>query len=100
MDNLNKENFFDALQQKHPAGMAIFCNWIDGYKAGVNWHAIVKEWVKFHDLPYPMQAGIMIEFFKQRHPDGKAPQTTDIEAVKEFFKYTIIYVLEGVEIEA
>ena len=94
MENLNKENFFNALQDKFPKGMKIFCDWIDEYKKKNNWDSLFKtpddkrpeansdpffnvglderqkEWdarkIKYHNLPIAFQIGIWIEFVCSR----------------------------------
>ncbi len=73
MENLNKENFWNELQEKYPDGMKIFCDWIDKYKRDNDWgnlfnfgtpHYAKQGWhdPKFHDIPLAMQIGIWIQF--------------------------------------
>lgn len=59
MKNLNKEEFWNPLYEKYPEAVQLFCDWIDEYKKAVNWNEIIGEKVKFHDLPYEMQFGLM-----------------------------------------
>lgn len=87
MENLNKENFWNELQEKYPDGMKVFCDWIDKYKKENNWNILFNNgkqknygtnfnrptdkngnWthdIKFHDIPLAMQIGIWIEFVSE-----------------------------------
>jgi hypothetical protein len=73
--NLSKENFWNDLFDKYPDAVKIFCKWIDKYKKRNKWNTLFNsdsDWQdvngknapapKFHDLPYAMQIGILIEF--------------------------------------
>lgn len=76
MENLTKENFWNEMMEKYPEQMKKFCDWIDDYKASVNWESlfgthkttdggrIVCSYSapKFHDLPFAMQLGIWAEY--------------------------------------
>lgn len=69
MKGLTKENFWNDLMAKYPSAVKKFCDWIDEYKKEVGWdslfgnHLISKtEAIKFHDLPYDMQNGILARF--------------------------------------
>lgn len=63
MSNLNKENFWNAMHDECPEAVEKFCVWIDDYKLLVGWRGLFGDKVKFHDLPYEMQMGIMNRFF-------------------------------------
>jgi hypothetical protein len=63
MENLGKENFWNPMHEKYPLAVDKFCKWIDEYKKHVNWKELFGEKVKFHDLPYELQMGIMNRFF-------------------------------------
>jgi hypothetical protein len=60
--NLDKENFWNPLKEKYPEAIEHFCNWIDEYKKEVGWNQLFGEHIKFHDLPYDMQNGILARF--------------------------------------
>lgn len=62
-ENLNKQNFFDEMHSLYPKAVDKFIEWIDGYKSANNWNSIFREGVKFHDIPYELQMGIMNRFF-------------------------------------
>ena len=62
MENLNKENFWNEAMEKYPVPTEKFCKWIDGYKKLVLWNEIFDCTVKFHDIPYDMQTGIICRF--------------------------------------
>lgn len=67
MENLNKENLFNELFEKHPKGTKHFCDWVDGYKKRVGWNALFGDSFgnpapKFHDLPFDFQVGIILRF--------------------------------------
>lgn len=68
--SLTKENFFNAIGEKYPDALALFCKWIDDYKKEVGWDELFgnnrKQFnrVKFHDIPFEMQVGIMGRFFE------------------------------------
>lgn len=92
MNNLTKENFWNAMMEKYPTAMKLFCTFVDQYKKEVGWEKLfnatappgsstkyiggtdpVKENApivihelfpapKFHDLPLEMQMGIWDRF--------------------------------------
>lgn len=69
MENLGIENFWNKMDEKYPAASLAFKKWIDGYKTSVNWNYIFGGYketgrsIKFHELPYELQMGIMNRFF-------------------------------------
>lgn len=63
MENLGKENFWNEMMERCPKAVDVFCKWIDGYKKKVGWTKLFGASVKFHDVPYEMQMGIMNRFF-------------------------------------
>lgn len=70
MQNLNKENFWNALLEKYPEAVELFCKWIDKYKAEVGWDELFNQAglpnedkpVRFHNIPFEMQNGILARF--------------------------------------
>lgn len=69
--SLTKENFWNDIQEKYPAEMDIFCQWIDKYKERVKWKELFNdnpfdhrcpEAPKFHEIPTEMQIGIFFAF--------------------------------------
>lgn len=62
MENLNKENFWYQMTAKYPQAMDLFSKWVDEYKAKVGWVDLFPNGVKFHDLPFEMQNGIIARF--------------------------------------
>lgn len=60
-NNLDK-NFFDEIKESCPKAHERFLRWIDEYKARVGWPNLFTAGVKFHDLPYEMQTGILERF--------------------------------------
>lgn len=78
-ESLTKENFWDALYSKYPEGTQLFLDWIDAYKSAINWNHLfnakfkvvehptnIFSSPKFHELPYPFQYGLWLEFIDQR----------------------------------
>ncbi len=88
MENLNKENFWNALHTKYPQAVDKFCKWIDEYKKEVGWDAFFANegfteemtgmpptetttiivgprspQIKFHHIPIEWQYGILQRFF-------------------------------------
>lgn len=59
MQNLTKEGFFNELYALYPDAVEKFCKWIDAYKEEVKWKELFAPGVKFHDIPFEMQLGIM-----------------------------------------
>lgn len=101
MNNLNKENFFDAMSEKYPKAMYNFCNWIDGYKAENNWdrlfnagklnpggETLVTHAPKFHDLPYEMQFGILIRYCTETF--AEEGNWIDLNEMRELFESCLI----------
>lgn len=74
MENLNKENFWNALHDQYPEAVERFCKWIDDYKKEVGWSDLFQG-QKFHDIPFEMQNGIIarfeLELFNNGHGNGK-----------------------------
>ena len=76
-ETLTKENFWNEINSTYPNACKLFCDWIDEYKAAVDWenvfnggiirvsHLITKS-PKFHEIPYAMQQGIWIEFATEK----------------------------------
>jgi hypothetical protein len=62
MENLSKENFWNELSEKYPQAVELFNNWIDKYQKEVGWGDLFPNGVKFHDLPFEMQNGILARF--------------------------------------
>lgn len=70
MENLNKENFWNALHEKCPDAMEHFMKWIDDYKKEIGWDGLFASgWanplnyhIKFHDIPFEMQNGIIARY--------------------------------------
>jgi len=62
MNNLSNDNFWVMMQNHFPDAMNVFRKWIDEYKAKVGWDDLFPNGVKFHDLPFEMQNGILARF--------------------------------------
>lgn len=97
MNNLNKENFFDAMLEKYPKAMQDFRNWIDEYKFQVNWSSLFNEQEirtdtyyhdiqapKFHDLPYELQYGIIVKYCTEKFGEDESWIPMDI--MRELFE--------------
>jgi hypothetical protein len=85
MENLTKENFWNALTEKYPEQMKQFCAWIDEYKNRVNWDSLfsgiklisrkdqdegVKQYCNHHNMSVPdtwCYAGDLIEEVGTKH---------------------------------
>jgi len=63
LSNLNKESFWDEMDIVYPYAVDEFRKWIDQYKEAINWNKFFKSEIKFHDIPYELQMGIMNRFF-------------------------------------
>jgi hypothetical protein len=61
MENMSKE-FWEQMDREHPKAMVVFREWIDGYKVRVGWDKLLGKKVKFHDLPFEMQNGVIAKF--------------------------------------
>ena len=94
MDNLSKENTWNAIEQESPIAFAHFMAWLDEYKKSVNWRGLfngginyndyghgleiievnlcVTKAPKFHDLPMEMQIGIMMKYLEDSIPEAEA----------------------------
>lgn len=89
--NLNKENIWNDLNEKFPKAMKKFCDWIDEYKKDNEWNWIFgnhdkidyKKWIRFHDIPFEMQVGIIFKFFKEHNLLFNSTSMTDVEAGKK-----------------
>lgn len=65
---ITRENFFNQFEETHPKGLKHFCEWIDEYKKTVNWKQIFGTELKFHDLPFEMQVGILSRYEAENDP--------------------------------
>ncbi len=89
---LTKENFWNEMMAQYPKATKHFFDWIDEYKAVIDWYNLFAEGVKFHDVPYAIQYGIWIEYCRQSLSDFfEQPEhisdTVDLaEDVKEVFE--------------
>lgn len=81
--SLTKENFWDDLKEKYPEAVEHFLNWIDAYKREIGWRDLFADGIKFHDLPFEMQNGIIARFDIEKY-SGK--QTYDIPYYADQFK--------------
>lgn len=88
MDNLNKENFFDAAGRSFPLAMDSLLQFVDRYKLANTWDKLFNggffvqytgpqkqfevytKAPKFHDIPLAMQVGIIIEWIEQLRENG------------------------------
>jgi hypothetical protein len=61
-DCLTKENFWDKIYELYPEKLQEFYDWIDQYKKRPEWKLIIQERVKFHELPFDLQFGIMVRY--------------------------------------
>jgi len=98
IQNLTKENFFNALREKCPLAVDYFCQWIDNYKKENNWDELFNgniqqqyplmptESPKFHELPFEFQNGIIARFeletFNNKNGNGKEIADTICENYK------------------
>lgn len=81
IQNLTKENFFNELHRTCPDALEHFMLWLDEYKKEVGWDKLFSNIIpttreiKFHDLPFDMQNGIIaryeMELFNNGHGHGK-----------------------------
>jgi hypothetical protein len=62
MNGLNKENFWNIIEKQYPKAFDLFSKWVDAYKAEVKWSTLFQDGIKFHDLPFEMQDGILNRF--------------------------------------
>lgn len=87
--SLTKENFWNEMMQKYPHSMAQFCEFIDWYKRHVSWDDLFRPgddspFLKFHDIPFLMQIGIVSAFFVRYNvPPNMAKLSTDYTAAKD-----------------
>ncbi len=99
-ENLNKENFWNEMQQRCPLAMKEFCVWIDIYKEKNKWEDLFNDsysktnyqyasngevtsidfaFPKFHDLPLAMQMGIWNHYV----------ESLDIDSCKKSIEYDL-----------
>lgn len=67
--NLNLKNFFNPAKQHCPISVGAFCSFVDRYKKQVDWKSIFFGDIKFHDIPFDLQVGIIWRFFKEAGRD-------------------------------
>ena len=66
-ENLNKKNFWGFASNHCTKTMNKFTRFIDVYKMSIGWDDMFNEHlnIKFHDIPYEMQLGIILKFFNE-----------------------------------
>jgi len=62
MKNLTKENYWDDVRVCYPDALKLFCNWIDKYKEEIGWKELFGDKLKFHDMPFEFQNGVIARF--------------------------------------
>jgi len=92
MNNLNKENFWDEMEEKYPAAIHVFKGWIDLYKKEVHWSQMFNDEMlagpfEFEDLPFDMQVGILMRFSSEIF-HGSNPNMTP-EDIKPMVQQTL-----------
>lgn len=107
---LTKENFWNEIEKMFPMAFKKFSDYIDDFKASCNWDnlfsigIIRNEFpgdfdIKFHDIPYAMQKGVIENFFLLeniqynilRHPFNPANwtfQTIDVTSKAIWTQFT------------
>lgn len=60
---LNYKGFFDAAKVHCPLAFKEFSAFMDSYKSMNRWGKYFKDGIKFHDLPFHLQVGVMIKFY-------------------------------------
>lgn len=96
MENLNKINFFNGEMGKYPKAVKEFCDWIDKYKARVDWNKLFNSdseyqnaqgknapAPKFHDLPLEMQLGIIVCFMEEVYEKKSASDAMELKKCME-----------------
>lgn len=66
---LTKENYFDEVTKKFPIAMNKFHGFIDQFKEIAEWEELFKYGIKFHNIPFLLQRGILLEFFNYQGID-------------------------------
>lgn len=106
-DNLDKEHFFDRMNELYPDASEHFAHWLDGYKKEVEWdrlfndncvsaydlHTLPDEPVRmprkmhapgFHQMPFEMQAGIIARYRLEQGGAGADYENIAMIFRKEF----------------
>ena len=71
---LTKEDFYNLIAENFPISFKKFSDYIDDFKASTNWNELFKidyinnqspvEYdIKFHDIPFALQKGVIENFF-------------------------------------
>lgn len=73
LPSFTKQNFFDEMMAKYPAGVKVFRDWLTEYKTRPDSYQVFHPCCSthpdnpdFHDLPGAMQVGIWIQFIMER----------------------------------
>jgi hypothetical protein len=66
MQNITNAFFWNALKVQYPEAVQLFNKWVDDYKKEIGWDRYIKPGVKFHDLPFELQNGIIARFDIER----------------------------------
>lgn len=102
--NLGKKNFFNDLTEFYPQAMEWFTLWIDDYKRETNWDrnfGCIQERGEesispcFYELPFEMQMGMIICFFRDMAEDKSYPHLLNYIAVNDLVDNFEIYVTRG-----
>jgi len=105
MSDSDSKKYWDAVKETCPDAFLIFSRWIDEYKESVGWNFLfssykegkeTKSLIKFHDLPYEMQIGVLLRFFMETaHPDDNwfLPHLTEDSTMNDLgdpFDYFVV----------
>ena len=101
--NLTKENFFNKLSEQFPLAMEQFSRWLQNYKSETRWgktfgsrndeQVIIMP--EFYEIPFEMQMGILIAFFRETAEDSNYPNVLNYLPINEFINNFELYVIRG-----
>jgi hypothetical protein len=105
VEKLTKANFWNKIEEKYPEEFKHFSAWIDKYKIECNWNYLFGNFgstgreIKFHDLPFDMQKGIIQRYQQEINCFGRMDQYQRefkkfTEGITIFFEHEVAYAIK------
>ena len=97
IQNLSKENF-NELHDAYPGAVEFFMQWFEEYKNEVNWEGLFGNnvehlhapIVRFDDIPFEMQNGIIARFELELFNNSFGKGKDEYVAIAEQYKSQIV----------
>jgi len=80
---VNFHNFFNGANSKYPNAFKTWLLWLEVFRERVSWSDLFADNIVFGDLPGCLQAGMLVEFLKERQ-DFDSIQLSQFDMAQAF----------------